>query len=135
MSTPLTLASLQKAGAFLQDPLVEETISWTNKEGEEIQNTIFVKRASFATLVHEFRPLSSEQSELDQHLEAVARRIAFFITDKHGQPVFTTEDVLGSEKQGPICESLTAALLNAITKVNLLGKSQSSSQKKKSGMS
>lgn len=132
----LNLQLLAESGAFVKPELVKQEIDWESNDGTKQKNIVFVKRASFESVMNEFAGQDvKDLASLEHYKDTVSKRIAFFITDKDGKPVFSKEDVLGSNERGALNESLTLALLAAIAMANSVGKNPASPTKKKSGTS
>lgn len=111
----LTRESLQTQGAFTGRP-VEKEVFYTgiNEAGEvvEYSGTVYVRQASYKTVTDQWKAVNEEQ-------DGTAARIVNMIVDEAGQPIFTMEDITGDgADKGPLSESLTIALLNAIGEVN-----------------
>ena len=123
----LTLDSLNKEGAFAGAP-VEKEVTW-EMNGKEYTGTVYVRRLSYNSAVADIMALRNRD-------EAVAGRIASCILNKDGKPIFTPSDITGLNpdgtpimvegiERGPLNDSLTLTLLQAIGEVNGLGKSKS----------
>ena len=114
----LSVADLQKAGAFTGRP-VEKEITWQQGQ-EEFTATVYVRPLGFQTAV------SAVLAANNQH-DGVAGRIAASICDEHGKPVFTVADITGEAdpERGALDGNLSVALLVAIGEVNNLGKATS----------
>lgn len=110
--------SLDAAGVFAGPP-IEREISWQQGD-ESYKATVFVRKLSYLQALGDIRSINDQS-------DAVAERIAAAICDQDGKPVFTAKDVTGEADpaRGPLDYGLTVALLNAISEVNGLGKSQS----------
>lgn len=114
----LTLETLKQAGAFTGAP-VEREIEWS--QGGEIQKaTTYVRTLSFMEAVDSLTSVDDKEDRL-------ARRIAMYIGDEHGNPVFTADDITGKAdpERGPLDGNLTIALLGVIGEVLGLGKKKS----------
>ena len=112
----LSIAELQKVGAFCGEP-VEREITWAQGE-EEFTATVYVRRMSYKTTV------SDLQNSKDGSGQVLAGRIASCICDETGAPVFSVADITGDAdpQRGPLDNNLTMALLAVIGEVNGLGK-------------
>ncbi|WP_313159277.1 phage tail assembly chaperone family protein, TAC [Mixta calida] len=124
----LTLDTLKKAGAFTGRP-VEKEITW--KQGDAVLTaTVYIRPMGYHTA-------TSDVLAYGGKVDGVAGRIAASVCDENGKPVFTPADITGEAdpERGSLDGQLTIALLVAIQEVNDLGKSTSSAQKKKSGVS
>lgn len=112
MST-LNLNSLKDSGAFTGAP-VKKSITWKNEKGEEIRNDVWVRRMSYAAAVGDAIVMTGGGAD------PVAARIAASICDEEGKPVFTAADITGEAdpERGPLCHSLTMALLTVAAEVN-----------------
>ncbi len=114
----LSVAGLQKAGAFTGRP-VEKEVRW--KQGdEELTATVYVRPLGFQAAV------SDVLSATNKH-DGVAGRIAASICDESGKAVFTVADITGEAvpERGALDGNLSVALLMAIGEVNNLGKATS----------
>lgn len=111
----LSISSLKAAGAFVAAP-VKKDIKW-HADGKPQQASIYVRVDSFHTLTKRWE----EQRE---GADATAHRIASSVYNEGGEPVFTVEDILGSEESGhgPLTAELTIALLAAIQQANGVSK-------------
>ncbi len=107
----LSIESLKQSGSFVGKPVKKE-ITW-HVDGKEFKSEVFVRRASYLTVTQEWRAQAEEK-------DALANRIAGFICDESGAPVFTIEDVLGQteDSRGELCAALAIVLLAAIHEVN-----------------
>ncbi|AJO76497.1 phage tail assembly chaperone family protein, TAC [Pseudomonas sp. MRSN 12121] len=107
----LSIKALTAAGAFVAPP-VKKDITW-HAGGKVQKATIYVRQESFVELTDRWK-------NEDQGADMLAARIATNVLKKDGTPVFTIEDVLGSEASGhgPLCAELTIVLLNAISEAN-----------------
>lgn len=107
----ISIDSLKTAGAFTGRP-VEKEIEWQSN-GETHKATVFVRQLSYATAVADI-VAGVEKTD------AIAARIAASICDAEGKAVFTAADITGDAdpERGPLCSSLTIALLSAIGEVN-----------------
>lgn len=108
--TTLNVAALREQGAFTGAPVAKE-LSWTTLDGQTLTGTVYVRQASYATVTEQWKANAAEK-------DGTAARIANMIVDENGTPIFTLEDITGSEEHGPLSEALTVALLNAIGEVN-----------------
>lgn len=117
-SVSLSIAGLQRAGAFTGRP-VEKEISW-HQGNQEFTATVFVRPLGFQSAVSDVLAAGGRQ-------DSVAGRIAASICDEQGQPVFTVGDITGTSDadRGALDGALTLALLSAISEVNSLGKATS----------
>jgi len=109
----LNLNSIREAGAFTGQP-VKKTITWTNGDGDEVANDVWVRRLSYASAVGEVRAFNSGG-------EATAERISACILDESGARVFPTAGHITGEHDdvdGALCDSLVYALLGVIGEVN-----------------
>lgn len=118
----LSISSLKAAGAFVAAP-VKKDIAWHDADGKLQKASIYVRIDSFHTLTKRWE----EQREGS---DATAHRIAASVFNEAGEPVFTVEDILGSEESGhgPLTAELTIALLAAIQAAN--GVSKEDAEKK-----
>jgi hypothetical protein len=107
----ISIDSLKTAGAFTGRP-VEKEIEW-NSGGEDRKATVYVRQLSYATAVAD---IVSGVEKTDH----IAARIAASICDADGHAIFTPGDITGDAdpERGPLCSSLTIALLSAIGEVN-----------------
>ena len=117
----LSIKALMAAGAFVALP-VKKDIAW-HADGKPQKASIYVRLDSFHTLTKRWE----EQRE---GADATAHRIASSVFNEAGEPVFTVEDILGSEESGhgPLTAELTIALLAAIQQAN--GVSKEDAEKK-----
>lgn len=117
MSKTLNLKDLKSGGAFVStaDPFIKTTVKWVNEDGEDFEADMWVRRESYHTVTVTWR----EAAERGDHLAA---RLASMICDENGDAIFSTDDILGTETQGPMIASLFLALLNATNEVNLAKK-------------
>lgn len=111
----LTRESLQSQGAFTGRP-VEKEVTYTgideNGNPAEFTGTVYVRQASYKTVTEQWKAVNDEQ-------DGTAARIVNMIVDENNRPIFTVEDITGDgAEKGPLSESLTIALLNAIGEVN-----------------
>lgn len=96
-------------GGFVSAAPVKKEITWLSG-GEQKVATVFVRLKSYQSVMAEI------QNGLSGN--GAAARIASSIVDEDGQPVFSVEDVCGNAEHGPMSESLTVALLTAISEAN-----------------
>jgi hypothetical protein len=117
----LSISSLKAAGAFVAAP-VKKDIAW-HADGKLQKASIYVRIDSFHTLTKRWE-------EQRVGADATATRIAASVCNEAGEPVFTTEDILGSEASGhgPLTAELTIVLLAAIQQAN--GVSKEDAEKK-----
>jgi hypothetical protein len=115
----LSLNSLVETGS-LSDAAIKKEVKWKAK-GKEHTAHVWVRPLSYHSAVSEVQAYNRKQ-------DGMAARIAACIVNEHGQPLFTTADVMGTADpaRGPFCESLTLALLALIGEVNDLGKTTGS---------
>ena len=113
----LSIQSLQAAGAFSPPP-VKKDIVW-HVAGKPQKATIYIRQESFVELTERWK-------EQDKGADFLATRIAANILKKDGTPVFTVEDVVGSEAtgHGPLSAELTIVLLNSISEANGAGQAE-----------
>lgn len=111
----LNRETLSAQGAFTGRPVEKEvTYTGVNENGEvtEFSGTVFVRQASYKTVTEQWKAVHDDQ-------DGTAARIVNMIVDENGAPIFTVEDITGNgADKGPLSESLTIALLNAIGEVN-----------------
>ncbi|SOQ06551.1 phage tail assembly chaperone family protein, TAC [Pseudomonas syringae group genomosp. 3] len=107
----LSIENLKAAGSFVGQPVKQEIV-W-HSGGKEHKGEVFVRMASYETVTKEWKDQNSNH-------DMIASRIANFVCDERGQPIFTVEDVLGSaeEGRGPLGAELTIALFAVIGNVN-----------------
>lgn len=107
----LSIASLKAAGGFVGAPVKQE-ITW-HAEGKSHKADVYVRKDSFLAITERW-----ERGE--KGADWTANRIASCICTADGQPVFTVDDVRGSEAvgHGGITAELTIALLSAISGAN-----------------
>lgn len=110
----LTVDMLKEAGAFAPAKPERKEIKWLTDSGTLCEAIVHVRKKSFITLIEESR--TANDSAL-----TMASRITSSIVDENGKSVFKMEDILGNDEHGPICESLSMALLSAIYEVNGVG--------------
>lgn len=110
----LSIEMLKQSGAFAPAKPERREIKWLTDSGDLCEAVVHVRKKSFITLIEESR--TANDSAL-----TMAARISSSIVDEAGNPIFKIEDVLGNEEHGPICESLSMALLSAIYEVNGIG--------------
>ena len=103
------ISELQALGAFAGQP--EKRDITFSVGGEEKTLTFYIRKASYDTVTTQWRPEN-------QGKDAIALRLASYVCDENGKPVFTIEDVIGTAERGPLIESLTIALFAAIGEVN-----------------
>jgi len=117
----LSIRALTAAGAFVAAP-VKKDIAW-HADGKLHKAVIYIRQDSFLTLTKRW-------DEKREGAEATAVRIAASVCNKAGEPVFTVEDIIGSEVSGhgPLTAELTIVLLAAIQQAN--GVSQEQAEKK-----
>ena len=110
----LSIQALKAAGAFSPPP-VKKDIAW-HSGGKPQKATIYIRQESFVELTERWK-------EQDKGHDYLATRIAANVLKKDGTPVFTVEDVVGSEASGhgPLSAELTIVLLNAISEANGAG--------------
>lgn len=113
----LSIKALMAAGAFVAPPVKKE-IQW-HAGGELQKATIYIRQESYVELTERWK-------EQEKGSDFFATRIAANILNKDGTPVFTVEDVLGSEAtgHGPLSAELTIVLLNAIADANSASKGE-----------
>lgn len=111
----LTLQSLQDSASFAGAPVKRE-IEWHNLDGELLKAHIFVRQGSYHTITHTWKAAEGNQEHL-------AARIATMVCGEDGGPLFSIQDILGSESRGPICDTLFLALITAVNEVNMGKKS------------
>lgn len=125
----LSVDVIKQSGSFTGGP-VKRFVEWT-VNGETFKADVFVRRLSYHTLTGD---VSASQHGYD----LVASRIASSICHEDGSPVFMASDITGLDdegrpimvkddegndvERGPICKSLTDALIEVINDVNGLGK-------------
>lgn len=125
----LSIEMLKQSGAFAPAKPERREIKWLTDSGDLCEAVVHVRKKSFITLIEESR--TANDSAL-----TMAARITSSIVDESGKPIFKMEDILGNEDHGPICESLSMALLSAIYEVNGIGEKadpKRSSQSQSSG--
>lgn len=96
-------------GGFVSTVPVKKEISWFTSHGQQTA-AVFVRLKSYQSVMAEIQNGSSGN--------AAAARIAQSIVDENGSPIFTIDDILGNDQHGPMSESLTIALLSAISEAN-----------------
>ncbi len=99
-------------GGFVSTTPVKKEINWQSAAGEQTA-TVFVRLKSYQSVMAEIQSGASGNG--------AAARIASSIVDETNQPIFTVEDIVGNAEHGPMSESLTVALLTAISEANGLG--------------
>lgn len=111
----LNIKTLMAAGAFSPPP-VKKDIVW-HAAGKPQKATVYIRQESFVELTERWK-------QQDNGADVIATRIATNILKKDGTPVFTVEDVVGSEASGhgPLSAELTIVLLNAISDANGVSK-------------
>ncbi|MCB5226200.1 phage tail assembly chaperone family protein, TAC [Alishewanella sp. 16-MA] len=110
----LSLKVIEDAGGFAPAQPEMREINWQvtqNGKLQEYSATAYIRKKSFATV-------SMESQAANARSDVVAARIASSVVDANNKPVFTVQDITGSDVRGPMCESLTLALLSAIADVN-----------------
>lgn len=121
----LSISSIQEAGGFAPARPEKREVTWhVVKDGEPVEYTatVYIRKKSFNTV-------SIESQAFNARADIVAARIASSVVDSKGKPIFTTEDITGTEERGPLCESLALALLGAIAEVNGLSKPAEGAEK------
>jgi hypothetical protein len=110
----LTIANLQKLGAFTGAPVKMEIV-WQQGD-KECKADVYVRQLSYHSTVAELMAFSGRH-------DAVAGRIAACICDADGKAIFTPEDITGESDpaRGPLDAAITIALLDVIAKANGLG--------------
>lgn len=110
----LNLKDLVAQGAFVSatEPHVKREIRYHGTDGNEVVCDVWVRRASYHTITNTWKAAEGNQEHL-------AARIATMICDEDGNPVLTTQDVLGTAdpSRGPICDTLFLALITAVNEV------------------
>lgn len=110
----LNLKDLVAQGAFVSatEPHVKREIRYHGTDGVEVVCDVWVRRASYHTITNTWKAAEGNQEHL-------AARIATMICDEDGNPVLSTEDVLGTADpaRGPICDTLFLALITAVNEV------------------
>lgn len=96
-------------GGFVPTQPVKKEITWHTPSGEQTA-IVFVRLKSYLSVMAEIK--NGGQGD------AAAARIASSIVDEKGLPIFSVSDIVGDEAHGPMGESLTLALLNAISDAN-----------------
>lgn len=129
----LSIKDLTEQGGFVGSP-VKRTVSWKSFDGEEVSADVYVRKLNFYSAVQEIQAFSDDDGN------SIASRIAGCICDEYGKNIFTPEIISGTGQftgQGPLCGSLTIALLAVIGEVNKLGeaKPENSQIPTNSGMS
>ena len=110
----LTLQSIQESGGFAPARPEQREITWLGvKDGKPLEctATVYIRKKSFNTV-------SIESQAFNAKADVVAARIAASVVDAKGKPIFTVDDITGTDERGPMCESLSMALLGAIADVN-----------------
>lgn len=97
---------------------MKKDITW-HADGKQQKATIYVRQESFHSLTKSWE----EQRE---GADATAIRIAGGVCNKAGEPVFTVQDILGSEESGhgPLTAELTIVLLTALREANGVSKDE-----------
>jgi len=110
----LNLKDLVAQGAFVSatEPHVKREIRYHGTDGNEVVCDVWVRRASYHTITNTWKAAEGNQEHL-------AARIATMICDEEGNPVLSTQDVLGTADpaRGPICDTLFLALITAVNEV------------------
>lgn len=110
----MNLKDLVAQGAFVSasEPHVKREIRYHGTDGKEVVCDVWVRRASYHTITNTWKAAEGNQEHL-------AARIATMICDEDGNPVLTTQDVLGTAdpSRGPICDTLFLALITAVNEV------------------
>ncbi len=96
-------------GGFVSTAPVKKEITWHTASGEQTA-IVFVRLKSYQSVMAELKS--------GVNGDAAAARIASSIVDEKNQPIFTIADIVGNDEHGPMGESLTIALLNAISEAN-----------------
>lgn len=111
----LNVKTLMAAGGFSPPP-VKKDITW-HDAGKPQKATVYIRQESFVELTERWK-------QQDNGADVLATRIATNILKKDGSPVFTVDDILGSEASGhgPLSAELTIVLLNAISDANGVSK-------------
>lgn len=110
----LSVEMLKTAGAFAPAKPERREIKWISDDQNLHEAVVYIRKKSFITLIEE------SQSSTDSIL-VMASRISSSVVDENGTPIFKIEDIVGNDDHGPICDSLSIALLNAIYDVNGVG--------------
>ncbi len=105
----LTKQHAMDNGGFVSAVPVKKEIQWFTPAGQQTA-TVYVRLKSYQSVMAEIQNGSTGN--------AAAARIASSIVDDKGQPIFTVEDIAGNDQHGPMSESLTIALLTAISEAN-----------------
>lgn len=114
----LTLQSIQESGGFAPARPEQREVTWLGvKDGKPLEctATVYIRKKSFNTV-------SIESQAFNAKADVVAARIAASVVNANGKPIFTIDDIIGTDERGPMCESLSMALLGAIADVNGYGK-------------
>lgn len=124
----LNVEMLGSVGGFIGGP-VKKQVSWESG-GEENTADVYIRPMSYHTAASDSRALKEGGNIL-------AIRIAEHVCHQDGSPVFRVEDITGINKdgspvmikqgrkkveRGPLCKSLSDALIMLITEVSGLGK-------------
>lgn len=104
-----SIAELQALGAFAGQPVKRDVTFHVN--GEEKTLTFYIRKAAYNTVTTQWRPEN-------QGKDAIALRLASYVCDDKGEPVFTVDDITGTAERGPLIETLTIALFATIAEVN-----------------
>lgn len=110
----LSLKTIEDAGGFAPAHPEPREITWSTTQNGVIKEhtaTAYIRKKSFNTVTIESRAAHAKS-------DVVAARIASSVVNEKNQPIFTVQDIVGTEERGPMCESLTLALLGAIADVN-----------------
>jgi hypothetical protein len=116
-----TISELQALGAFAGQPEKRDVTFHVNGEPKTL--TFYIRKAAYDTVSVQWRPEN-------QGKDAIALRLASYVCDEKGAPVFTVEDITGTAERGPLIETLTIALFAAVGEVN--GIKDDSEEKKES---
>ena len=103
------ISELQALGAFAGQPEKRDVTFHVNGEPKTL--TFYIRKAAYNTVTTQWRPEN-------QGKDAIALRLASYVCDEKGDPVFTVEDITGTAERGPLIETLTIALFTAIGQVN-----------------
>lgn len=103
------ISELQALGAFAGQPEKKDVTFHVNGEAKTL--TFYIRKAAYNTVTTQWRPEN-------QGKDAIALRLASYVCDENGAPVFTVEDIIGNAERGPLIETLTIALFAAIGQVN-----------------
>ncbi|HAT42353.1 MAG TPA: phage tail protein [Rheinheimera sp.] len=105
----LTKQMAVESGGFVSAAPIKKTVTWLSG-GKSHEADVFVRLKSYQSVMAEIQNGASGNG--------AAARIASSIVDETGQPVFTVDDITGNAEHGPMSESLTVALLTAISEAN-----------------